>query len=65
MKTSNFPEKKNQRRKNALARLISGKPRKNEETAQEEIATLQSRIADNVRNVRTKKVGGKTQRTTR
>lgn len=51
MKTKNFPERKNRRRKGALARALSG-------NRPLEASKLQDKIAVSLRDVRTKKKRG-------
>lgn len=53
MKTKNFPEKKNQRRKRALQRLFASHGDDSRTLA--EIKVLKERTADSLRHVRTKK----------
>jgi len=64
MKTKNFPEKKNVRRQNALARLLTSHRAKQvdpksgrilDTITRKEVETLQSRIVDTSRDIRTKK----------
>jgi hypothetical protein len=62
----NFPERKNQRRQNALTNFVKSKPRKQEknesdkqyhkylERRQEEIKLLETTVVFSARNVRTK-----------
>lgn len=57
MKTKNFPERKNKRRKGALSRLDATKPgRKSGKIDAKELeeVTLASRIINDARHVRTK-----------
>lgn len=59
MKTRNFPEKRNERRKRALANIRARAGSKDAEVdarRKEEITSLETRIKVSAREVRTKKV---------
>ena len=62
MKPKNMPERKNQRRKNAFARLAARPGEHMTATETAELDALTERFAVSARDVRTKKAGTRQQR---